>query len=65
MKPTKEYTLRDIQSKINQNRCTHKDPNTCPHYMELFDICTKPSVKCSYRKNLSKKLNTHKENQTP
>lgn len=47
-----EYSVNDIQTKINQNQCTHPDPDKCPNYMELFHVCTKPSVSCSYRKHI-------------
>lgn len=38
-----------IAKTVNENQCQYPAANECPHYMELFGCCTKPSIECKYR----------------
>ena len=43
-------TDTNIATIISNNQCEYPDAIKCPHYLELFHCCSKPSVKCNYRK---------------
>lgn len=49
-----EKENNDVTTIIQNNQCEYPAAHECPHYLELFHCCSKPSVSCSYRKQKPK-----------
>lgn len=47
-------TKRLVVKRVLKNQCICPTQTECPHYMELFNACMRPSVKCSYRTDNTK-----------
>lgn len=40
--------MKDLEHYLKGKKCTYPDPETCPNYCRLFQVCTADKKDCSY-----------------